>query len=304
MPKLTVILRVFSIVLLAVSGLSATGKEKSDKLKPRWITSSLPQPKSPGYIFISAQGSGATLDEARQRALVNLTTKLEHERGIEVSTNLSVSKQTNRTSGSRTSATTQTFELICTEKGKEITLVSRLIDEYWERANDGTYTVTDLFTVNDQASKAGGSYCDNIKLTTSYGFRPVVYSLIPGVGQIYKGSALKGGLILGGAAVCTAGIVTMQSLYSSYVNKRVEYPQHFDFYNKKVTDTRNIRNVIIGVGGALYVYNLIDAAVAPGRRRVKITRNQTASYTLTPTISTVPGSDSEIAPMIALSINF
>lgn len=271
-----------AVALLILSWVATMAAEYSDNLKPRWLTSSLPQPESPGYIFISAQGTGTTLEEARQRALVNLTAKLEHERGLDISSKITVSERSTRAQGSRSSAVTQTFDLECTEGGKHITLVTRVIDEYW-KLYDGIYTVDQLYTVNDHNAPAGsGSYADRISLTTRYGAAPVLMSLIPGAGQIYKGSNVKGGLIMGGAVVCIAGIVTGQVMHNSYINKRIEYPKHFDFYNRKATDWGNVRNVFIGVGAALYVYNLIDAAIAPGRRRVVVERNRSVSLSLSP----------------------
>ncbi|MDE6316619.1 MAG: hypothetical protein K2L71_09205 [Muribaculaceae bacterium] len=288
------------IFLIAASAVCLAA-EKSDGLKPRWMVSSVPSAKSPGYVFVSAQGRGATLDEARQRALVNLTAKLEHERGLEITSTVSVDKTASRASGgSRSSTTSQSYSMQCTERGKQITLTTRVVDEYWERAN-GIYTVTQLYTVNDQ-NAAGGSYADRITLTSRYGGGPVFMSLIPGAGQFYKGSNVKGGLIMGGAVVCGAGIVAAEALRSSYANKCIEYPRDFDFYNKRSTDWRNVRNVCIGVGVALYVYNLIDAAVAPGRRQVKVSRGKIASFSLAP----VPMSDPCGTPGagLAFSIGF
>lgn len=287
------------ITVMAACCLTMSAAEKSDGMKPRWMTSSLPTPQSHGYIFVSAQGRGATLDEARQRALVNLTTKLEHERGLRITSTLGVESNATRSGGRRSGTSTQTYTMQCTERDKQITLTTRVIDEYWE-CSDGGCTITQLYTVNDQ-NASGGSYSDRITLTTRYGAAPVFMSLIPGVGQIYKGSTLKGGLIIGGAAICIAGIVTGQVMHNSYVNKRTEYPVHFDFYNKKATDWGNIRNVFAGVGAALYIYNLIDAAVAPGRRQVKVSKN-TVSYTLAP--SPMTDNFGNIGAGLALNINF
>lgn len=269
------------ILLLSIAG-SAGAKEKSDNMKPRWMTSSLPKPKSPGYIFISAQGTRSSLEEARQRALVNLTTKLEHERGLVINSSVKIDKEASRIAGSRSSVSRQQFQMECTERGKEITLTCRVIDEYWE-ASHGHYTVTELYTVNDNKQPGEGSYNDDIRLTTSYGAAPVFYSLIPGVGQFTKGSYVKGGLILGATAVGAAAIILCENQRADYAKKMREKPQHFDFYRNKKSKWETGRNVAIGVTAALYVYNLIDAAVAPGRRRV-VVKNRSYNYSLAPVI--------------------
>lgn len=262
---------------MAVS--TAIGRDRSDNMQPRWVTSALPVPKSPGYIFVRAQGTGKTLEEARQMALVNLTSKLETERGLEISSTIDIEKTADRNSAPRKNSK---FTLKASEKGKRIDLVCRVVDEYWEHKYS-TYYATELFTVNDASQPGQGSYNDNIKLTTSYGAAPVFYSLIPGVGQMYKGSTAKGGIILGSAVVVGAGIITAESLRASYVKKMKEYPQHHDFYNNKATTWKNVRNVAIGVGAGLYLYNLIDAAVAPGRRHVIVSKGKSYNYSLVPT---------------------
>lgn len=296
-----------NLILLIVSGIislysTVYAAEKSDGAKPRWMISALPEPKSEGYIFVMAQGRGASLEEARQRALVNLTSKLEHERGLTISSKISVDSKSSRYGSKRESSSLQTYSMECRENDKKITLITRIIDEYWEYSN-GSYTVTDLFTVNDSNVLSGGSYSDEIYLTTHYGCAPVFMSLIPGVGQLYKGSTLKGSLILGGAAVCACGIITGQVMHNSYATKRAEYPQHFDFYNRRAADWSNIRNVFIGIGSALYLYNLIDAAVAPGRRQVKIRKgNMNASVAVFPAALTDPSGN--FSAGLAVNITF
>lgn len=258
----------FILLMILTTACCCFADDKSDKMKPRWATSSLPSPKSPGYIFISSQGSGNSLEEARQMAMVNLTSKLEHERGLSISSSLRIEKSANRLSGTSKNSD---FTLEANENGKQINLICRVIDEYWERKH-GTYFVSQLFTVNDLTRNGAGSNNDNIRLTTSYGAAPVFYSLIPGVGQFVKGSNLKGGLILGGTAVGAAAIILCENQRADYAKKMKEYPQHIDFYRNKKSDWEIGRNVAIGVTAALYLYNLIDAAVAPGRRRVVVSK--------------------------------
>lgn len=280
------------VLLLFSAAIAISAAEKSDGLKPRWMTSSLPTPKSPGYIFISAQGSGSSLEEARQRALVNLTAKLEHERGLVVSSTIKIEKTATRNSAP---SKNQSFTLEASEKGKQINLTCRVVDEYWERTH-GLYMVTELYTVNDQTAQGQGSYSDRIRLTTSYGAAPMFYSLIPGVGQFVKGSNLKGGLFLGGTVVCAAAVVFCENQRADYAKKMKEKPQYIDFYRNKKSNWQTGRNVAIGVTAALYAYNLIDALVAPGRRRVVVDR-QTVHYSAAPFIT-------DDAAGISLALNF
>lgn len=256
------------------------GANKSDKTKPRWMTSSLPQPKSPGYIFVMAQGTGSSLEEARQHAVVNLTSKLEHERGLVISSSVRVDKTASRETGIQQ---TKEFHMEASENGKQMNITCRVVDEYWERTPAKGYEVTELFTVNDNKRADQGSYNDNIRLTTSYGAAPVLYSLIPGVGQFAKGSYAKGGLLMGGTAVGAAAVVLCETQRADYAKKMKEKPQHLDFYRNKKSTWETGRNIALGVTAAVYLYNLIDAAAAPGRRRV-VVKKQHYDYALAPVL--------------------
>lgn len=277
-------LKYISLILLILCYCSycALAQTVSDKMKPRWITSILPKNISPSYTFINASGTGGSLEEARQRAFVNLTTKLEHERGIKVSSSVKVKSNSQRIGGRRSQQSSQIFQMECTEDGKNITLNTRVIDEYWEREKTGSYTCYILYTVADN-NLSGGSYDDDIWLTTSYGAKGFFMSLIPGVGQLYKGSKLKGGLILSGTAACTGMIIASENMRSSYIKKMQEKTVYKAFYNDKVDTWCNVRNGFIGAVSALYIYNLIDAAVAPGRRRVIVKKGKTVHWGLVPT---------------------
>lgn len=267
--------------MLCLATNSVYADQKSYGGKPSWLTSQLPKPKSPGYIFIKAQGSGKSLEEARQKLVINLVDQLEHEHGWTVNVGVKATETIER--GGRSSSREE-FTLECSEKGKEIKATGRIIDEYWERSNYGIYTVTDLFTINDNKQPGKGSYADNIYLTTSYGAAPFFGSIIPGVGQFMKGSNLKGGLILGGTAVGAAAVVFTESQRAEYAKKMKEHPEHIDFYRNKKSNWEVGRNIAIGATAALYVYNLIDAAVAPGRRKVVVGKRK-YDYALYPTIS-------------------
>ena len=277
------ILRIIMAMAASLAVVSAAYcADSSDKMNPKWMTSALPTPKSQGYIFMAAQGTGHTLDEARQHALINLTAKLEHERGLTISSTVNVASNASRTNGRHSQITERQFTMECTERGKNITLTTRVIDEYWEQNRAGEYVVTELFTVNDN-NNAGGSYNDDIRLTTSYGAAPVVYSLIPGVGQFVKGSYLKGGLVMGGTVVGAVATILCENQRADYAKKMREKPQHFDFYRNRKSQWETGRNVAIGVTAAIYIYNLIDAAVAPGRRQVKV-KQRRADYAVVPTV--------------------
>ena len=256
---------------------------KSDRLKPQWLTRKLPESRSPSYFFLNAEGMGASLEAARQMALVNLSTRLEHERGIVVETTVSAGSVQHREGNASTYSSRREFAMTAHESGKRIDMKYRVIDEHWEERN-GQYTCHVLYTVADHNLAQAGSYDDHISLTTSYGAKGLVRSIIPGWGQIYKGSVAKGTAILCGEAACAVGIVICENQRASYHKKMKEQPRHAKTYNSKADNWESGRNICIGAAAALYVYNLIDAVAAKGARRV-VVRKVRQSLSLHPVMS-------------------
>lgn len=242
-------------------------KEKSDKLKPKWVTHALPESKSGTYFFVRATGIAATLEGAKQQALVSMAQKLEQERGLTVNTSVFVKAKTTQNQYGRNAEYTKETEMEVIEKGHQLKIVCREIDQYWIY-DDGKYEVHVLYTVADK-NRYGGSYDDKITLTSKYGAAGLL-SVIPSVGQFYKGSYVKGGLILGGEIIAAGGIILCENTRASYIKKMHEQPKYAAEYNSLADSWETGRNICIGVAAAIYVYNLIDALVTPGARRVKV----------------------------------
>ncbi len=269
-------------IFIFACGWSAHAADRSDKLKPRWMTSSLPKPKSQGYIFVRADGRGKTPEEARHNALIHLRGRLEDDRQLIFDYESETDIRHKKTQGNGNSSRTSQFVFKSKVTGSRVVLTCKEVDEYWE-FKDGIYTVDDLYTVNDTVGVVDKKGIDDIHTTTSYGAAPVFYSLIPGVGQFVKGSMTKGGLILGGTAVGASAIILCENQRATYAKKMKEHPQHIDFYRNKKANWELGRNVAIGATAALYLYNLIDAAIAPGRRRIIVNRRP-YEYSLAPVV--------------------
>lgn len=73
---------IFCMVALLCSSTNLFAGDKSDKLKPKWVTHALPESKSGTYIFVRGHGEGATLAGAKQQAFVSMSQMLEVERGL------------------------------------------------------------------------------------------------------------------------------------------------------------------------------------------------------------------------------
>ncbi len=257
------------ILLVCIFGYAFTlnAQYKSSKIKPAWVTKGVPE-ETASHIFISAYGDGASLDAARQKCFINLTTQLEHERGITVNSRFRGESHMSRESGYQLN---QDFSMDCEENGKAISIVCSARDEYFEKAKDGSYICQILYSVANQNS----SEYDYIDVTANYANDPATWglSLIPGAAQMHKGSYVKGGVIMGGSVALVGGLIAFENMRSEYMSKitQTHSADTKKAYNNKANNCETARNLCIGGFAALYIYNIIDAYIAPGARRVIVT---------------------------------
>jgi len=264
----------FGILCLLFSGRNLTAAEKSDKLKPRWIKS-LPSSGCSAYYFkVVYTDAASDLTEARLLARKELALSIERSEHISIEENLEYSSSIAGTTGKEVVGETYSFKV--KSEGLPQYLHYERIDEYWEKEMTGAVRLYTLFAIG---SRPGQVTIDRYRRDTQYGARGAVRSLIPGWGQMYKGSMVKGGIILGGEIALTGAIIAAENLRASYVKKMKENPRQMKSYNTKADNWENIRNVCIGGAAALYVYNLVDAIVAPGAPRLVKVRQRGLAFT-------------------------
>ena len=105
-----------------------------------------------------------------------------------------------------------------------------------------------------------------------------VLSIIPGVGQFYKGSTGKGIMFLSLAAASAAGIIVCESTRASYASKAISQPKFRKEYSNDADNWATGRNICIGVGGAIWLWNIIDAfATKSAKRKVVTSPNSSLS---------------------------
>lgn len=258
------------VLVLSVLSVSSFAADRSERLKPKWLTHSLPQSKSGTYFFITTYGVGNSIEASRKAAFINLSDKLEREHGMVINIDFhQVSKNVTTTTGSTGSRESE-IELHAIERGKSINIVCRAIDEWWEYKN-GKYDCYILYAVSNGTFHAG-SNADNIKVTAKYpaaGF----LSLIPSAGQFHKGDKLKGGFILGAEIIAAGGILICEDTRANYIKKMHEQPRYAAEYNSLAAKWASGRNICIGAAAAIYAYNLIDAFAAEGAKKIVIKRN-------------------------------
>ncbi len=293
--------KLFFVVAFVVSTITTYAEDYSDGIKPQWVNN-LPQPSNSSYIFVSESSEAPTLQEARQDCFISMLEDAGFEKGVSIKSEYESldSEQSRYVNGISTESGESKFFAHSTVKGKEVEIQGIKIDEFWVRKSNGHYYLTTLYARSNLDKPA---QFDNITLTTKYGCKGLWRSaIVPGWGQFYKGSYLKGGLILGGSVALIGGIIYTQSQRTDYINK---IGKTHDANIKKAYATKRDhfttgRNICIGGLAALYVYNLVDAIVAPGARRVVVSKrdNSSFSYAIAPTIL------DDGSPAIAAAITF
>ena len=256
-----------TLLLLAINIVNGN----SAGIPPRWLSEApVASNKTFEYKVIIIEASSRS--EARGLVPQELTYFLETTKKVQIS---SVSKESLETiNGDVTEQTS--FSMKAVVEVNPVTVVAKIIDEYHETGSGrGTY----YFLCAVGNPNASSVVFDKMQLTDKYGAKGLWRSaIVPGWGQMYKGSKGKGIAILGAEAVAVGGIVALESMRSSYVTKIHQQPQYAQQYASKATNCKNIRNGFIAAAAAIYAYNLIDAIAAPGARWLKTSSNGFAFY--------------------------
>lgn len=279
------------LILLIITGccwdISAQSViSRSAKFRPKWVNSSASIPKyNQTYEYKLVKDSGPSLDylEANRRAALGSYLQSVNKIDGIIDTQyeeLNTDKESSSHSSYKISFQTQTTV-------EDFTCV--LIDDYSEQVTiPGVGLRHNYYTLYAVSKPGIQPLFDDYSLEDKYGARGLWRSaIVPGWGQFHKGSYLKGGLILGGTVVLVGGIIFTENQRTDYVSK---IAKTHDANIKKAYATKRDhfatgRNICIGAVAALYVYNLIDAIVAPGARRVVVQKRPNGStYAFTPAI--------------------
>lgn len=258
-----------------------------DKTKPQWLHK-LPTPTNSSFKYEIVSASAASWDEARKKCLAELISSSGLSQGVVISSDYKSKEKVSQTwnNGKLSEKVDYGSETNVTAKSKESEIFVENIDEYWTRDNSGMYYLTKLYAKSELGTPP---LFDNVELTTKYGVQGLWRSaIVPGWGQFYKGSTLKGGLILGGTVALVGGIIFTENQRTDYVNKiaKTHDAEIKRSYATKRDHFATGRNICIGAVAALYVYNLVDAVVAPGARRVIVNQRPNGSgYAILPSIS-------------------
>lgn len=147
-------------------------------------------------------------------------------------------------------------------------------DPYWLNSDDNNW-IYGYFLVQVCSKHKRCNNREHIKehinlSTTKYPFSARCF--VPGMAQIYKGSAGKGGAIIAAEIVGIAGIVTSFSMSASHFAAADSSSDSYQIneYNRIGSMWQNIGYGSIAFTAAMYIYNIIDGAVAPGKKHIQI----------------------------------
>lgn len=215
------------MVLLALVSLNAIAQ------KPRWVGNT-PKEHNSTYRFVEVVSTGSSLETARGEALKVLAQNEQLRNAVMTNVNTGKLSTTDQvfTNGKlqETEHTKITVEM--NMKGQTFRLQGAPVDEYVAGRSHGVYRLHTLFMV----AVTDNPVFDRTYLSTSYGAAPVVMSVIPGMGQIYKRSTAKGIVMLASEAVLGAGIVLSENQRADYKKKMKEQPKFAKDYNTKANN--------------------------------------------------------------------
>lgn len=230
---------IISIIVLFITGLYAYSQEK----RPEW-TYGYSNEMANSYIEVVV-GYGYDLADARKKAMQEIILRRSLATGTEASVSM-------------------TDNAIQISSGNNLIMNALVKDEYHERIAAGEYKVYLLV----QTAKNPALKFDKVTVSDRYPFSARVF--VPGMAQIYKGSTGKGIGFIAGETAFIAGIVVSECMRTDYIRKismthdvalKTQYREN---YNACVI----ARNVSIAGAVAVYVWNVIDGAVAKGRKDV------------------------------------
>lgn len=239
-------------------------QNSTDKLVPKWMYGHVPKGNS-HVEFLTVRVPNTGMGNLNTAALAALVRKWGEESHISTNAELQDIGILEREGGKLTGGMHRQVDVLTVlAEGSPVTLNCMLVDD-WISGSE--------YCAVYQISNSLGAPFIPCRVTASYGAAPVFMSFIPGAGQFYKGDYLKGGLMMGGCVLGGAGIVFLESQRKAFAASRTQ-THDVNLIKKYAAYEQNLgiaRNVTIGVTAALYLYNLIDAAVAPGARRIQVT---------------------------------
>lgn len=285
----------FVVMLLSLChfGLYAQSN-KSDKYKPQWVRHT-PKAINGTYMYQIQTTYCNNIKDGRVSTFLDVLRYLGSSDGLIAKLKAEPKIINNVANGVFVDESYSINDSLSLEFNK-IKMYYKPIDEYWEYKN-GSYILKTLYATSTSQNQP--VFAEE-RFTQRYGAAGLWRSMIiPGWGQFHKGAYLKGGLILGGTAALTVGIIFTEGQRADYAKrmKQTHDVNSIKAYQTKQDNFATARNICIGAAGALYLYNIIDAIASPGAKKI-IIRGKRTKYAFMPAVS------QEGTPVMSASLTF
>jgi hypothetical protein len=229
-----------------------------------WVDGVFPAKKG-AFKYRIARGDGTTLSEARNYAFNKLLTDLGTEAGVTITSQTldELKYSLNYQSGSEEYNESTSNVSIHKIDRKGFKASFSKVGEYYEYVR-GRYSLWELYEVS-----SGAAFTAVIpEYTTHYGGSALWRSLIlPGWGQFHKRKVAKGVIFLTTEIAAVSGLAYCEirrsdnwrkSSETTNVSITKEYRNRADSWELR-------RNVFIGAAAGIYLWNVLDAALAKGK---------------------------------------
>lgn len=251
-------------------------QNRSSSIHPEWMRR-VPSSEFSDITFVTVKLSAISYDDALYLSKGRLAEMLPTSWSISTEGMVSQSDTITVSSADRMKVSSdQISYLKVTAKGEPTMLKCQLVDDFTSGKIDNSSGYKD-YAFLYQVAQNQESKLYSTSLTTNYKGAGVWRSLIvPGWGQMYKGSYVKGGFMLGGTLVMGTGAVVSEVMRNSLTRQWYSSKDDtFRYYTaRKIETVETSRNILLGLTAACYIYSIVDAAVARGGRRVIIEPNR------------------------------
>ncbi|MDO4160374.1 MAG: hypothetical protein Q4D41_07960 [Prevotellaceae bacterium] len=253
--------------------------------KPRWATkgvSSMNKDRSnDSYEFVNVESFGADINVLRKERLTPIIEKLAEQYQLSVSSAKidTVLSEEMFVSKSKVGDVSVPSDYRITFTGADNSVFYlKLVDDYTilEDYADETYYY-ELYQLYAVSKVNTMPEYDEFKISNKYKAGAMAMSIVPGVGQIYKGQNVKGYAIIGSEAFLLGSAIIFELKRDHCADNN---------WKSKARGWRQFRDIALVGAGLVYVYNLIDAAVSDGSRHVTVKKKKDVNLTFAPMVST------------------
>lgn len=162
-------------------------------------------------------------------------------------------------------------------------IAARLVDEYedidYNISAQPVFVLYQLFAVGDKDTEVAFDNYSQREIS-----RPLagVLSIIPGVGQLYKGNTGKGLALLGSGLVAAGGAVASQIQSVNWQNQADKATEFKDSWENKSIAMKKQRNVLFGAIGCLSAFSIFDAVLGDDVPGIVVNKTDGSTLSVAP----------------------